>query len=121
MRDYMRNRYHSKRQEIINQLGGKCKQCGSKKNLVLDHIDKKKKTFRAADIHSVSDQKIQEEIKNLQVLCEDCHKKKTHDTWDYAVNKPKHGTYWMYRRYGCRCPKCTRAYQEKQKEWRETK
>jgi hypothetical protein len=86
--------------------------------LHLDHIDKRKKTMRAADVHSTNDKKVKKEKKNLQVLCVKCHKNKTHDAWDYAAPKPTHG-YWMYRKHGCRCEKCINGYKEKLKEWRE--
>jgi len=77
--------------------------------------------MRAADIHSANDKKVKEEIKNIQLLCDECHKKKTKDSWDYSTNKPTHGTYWMYRKHGCRCPACTKAYKEKKQEWRQNK
>jgi len=119
MRAYMANRYHQKRQEIINRLGGRCSRCGtSEGKFHLDHKDKAKKTMRASDMHSVNDQKFENEIKNLQILCEDCHREKTKEAWDYSTPKPSHGTYWLYRKYRCRCPACVRAYQAKQKEWR---
>ena len=119
MRDYMAKRYHSKRKALIEELGGKCNSCGSKKDLHIDHKDSKKKTFRAADVHSVSDARVQEEKKNFQLLCGKCHKKKTHEEWDYSTPKPRCGTYWMYRRHGCRCDECKVAYKDKMKEWRE--
>jgi 5-methylcytosine-specific restriction endonuclease McrA len=120
MRDYMRERKRRKRKEIEKRLGGKCSRCGTKKGpFHLDHIDKKKKTMRASDLHSVSDQRFEKEMKNLQLLCEKCHRDKTKESWDFSTPKPRHGTYWFYRRHGCRCPKCVKAYKEKQKEWRE--
>jgi hypothetical protein len=119
MRDYMRQRYHSKRQKAIDALGGKCVHCGNTKNLHLDHIDKKKKTMRASDIHSTNDKKVEKEMQNLQLLCENCHKKKTHEAWDYSTPKPTHGTYWMARKYKCQCDDCTKAYHDKIKEWAE--
>lgn len=119
MRTYMANRYHQKRQEVIDRLGGKCVRCGrTDGKLHLDHIDKSKKKMRAADLHSVNDKKFENEIKNLQILCEDCHKEKTKESWDYSTPKPRHGTYWYFRKYNCRCPKCVKAYKQKQKEWR---
>lgn len=124
MREYMKNRYRSKRQEIIDRLGGKCSRCGSTDGpLHLDHIDKKKKTMRAADMHSVNDKKFEEEIKNLQILCQDCHHDKSREAWDYSDRTPRatHGTYWMARRYKCKCPKCQKAYKKKLKEWRDKK
>ena len=121
MRNYMRNRYHNKRQGLISQLGGKCKRCGSDKDLHVDHIDRKKKDFRAADIHSVSDEKIKRSLPNLQLLCAKCHAEKTNKAWDRATPKPSHGSYWMRRRHGCRCDKCEEAYKNKLKEWKEKK
>jgi 5-methylcytosine-specific restriction endonuclease McrA len=122
MREYMKNRYHSKRKEIYDHLGGKCSRCGDTKGpFHLDHKDKRKKTMRASDLHSVNDQKFKEEVKNLQLLCEKCHRDKTKESWDYSTPKPRHGTYWMYRKHNCRCKKCTQAYKEKQKEWRENR
>ena len=119
MREYMKNRYHNTRRDIADRLGGKCARCGSAKGpWHFDHIDKKKKSMRAADLHSVNDKKFESEIKNLQLLCADCHKEKTREAWDYNVPKPRHGTYWGYRKYNCRCPQCVKAYKEKQKEWR---
>jgi hypothetical protein len=122
MREYMANRYHNTRQRVIDRLGGKCVRCGTNEGpLHLDHKDKSKKTMRASDLHSVNDKRFEDEIKNLQVLCADCHKRKTNEQWDYAgnINKPTHGSYWMFRKYRCRCPACIKAYTDKQKEWRQ--
>ena len=120
MRTYMANRYHNTREKIVELLGGKCSRCGTKKGpWHFDHKDKRKKTMRASDLHSVNDQKFKEEVKNLQLLCRDCHIKKTREAWDYSTPKPRHGTYWMARHYGCKCDACQKAYKEKQKEWRE--
>lgn len=122
MRQYMANRYHKVRNSIIEELGSKCKNCGSEEGpFHLDHIDASKKTFRAADAHSVSDGRLKAEMKNLQILCVPCHKKKTHDSWDYGVNKTEHGSYWMYRKYKCRCEECVAAYKEKRDKWRKKK
>jgi hypothetical protein len=112
MREYMRNRYHQKRQQMIDELGGKCVNCGDVNNLHIDHIDASKKTMRAADIHSVNDKKLNEEKKNFQLLCEKCHKEKTKDAWDFGVPKTEHGKIWMFRKYKCRCPECIAAYKK---------
>ena len=122
MKEYMKNRYHKTREKIVSMLGGKCVHCGVKEGpWHFDHKNKSKKTMRAADLHSVNDQKFKEEVKALQLLCAPCHKEKTKTSWDYGTNKPKHGTYWMFRKYKCRCKKCVKAYKEKQKEWRQNK
>lgn len=118
MRQYMASRYHQKRQDLINELGGKCSKCSTTDGpWHIDHINAKKKTMRAADIHSVSEKRLNKEKKNFQLLCETCHKQKTKETWDYATPKPKHGTYWMYRKHSCRCDKCKKAYKDTLKKW----
>lgn len=117
-REYMKKRYHQKRQELIDKLGGKCVRCSKTNDLHLDHINKKKKSIRMSDIHSVADAKVQKEIKNIQILCKDCHKDKTKEAWDFSTSKPKHGTYWMYRKHNCRCNKCAKAYKEARARWR---
>jgi hypothetical protein len=118
MREYMKNRYHNKRSALVKALGGKCSRCGNKEGpFHIDHIDRRKKKFRAADVHTVSDELVQKSLGNLQLLCVPCHAEKTRESWDYGMPKPKHGSYWRYRRYGCRCPACVKAYREKNKEW----
>lgn len=119
MRTYMAKRYHDKMNAIRQELGGKCVSCGADDvPLHIDHIDASKKTMRAADLHSTNDSKVKEEMKNFQLLCKPCHKKKTDEEWDYSTPKASHGTYWMYRKYNCRCDKCVEAYKEKSKQWR---
>jgi len=122
MREYMANRYHQTRKKVLDRLGGKCVRCGtSEGQLHLDHKDASKKTMRASDLHSVNDQKFENEIKNLQILCNDCHLKKTREDWDYSDRTPRvgHGSFWFYKKYRCRCPACCKAYKDKQKEWRQ--
>lgn len=122
MKEYMKNRYHSTRDKIVEMLGGKCSMCDSTNGpWHFDHKDKSKKTMRASDLHSVNDKRFKKEVKGLQLLCADCHKKKTRESWDYSTPKPKHGTYWFYRKYNCDCSECTEAYKKKQKEWRENR
>lgn len=117
-REYMANRYRTKRDQAIKELGGKCSRCGSKKNLHIDHKNRKNKEIRMSDIHSVSDSKVKKELKKVQLLCSDCHKEKSRESWDFSTPKPRHGTYWMYRRHNCRCARCMKAYKEKMKEYR---
>lgn len=116
LRNYMRNRYHEKRQKVIKELGGKCVRCNSKKDLQFDHKDSKKKKIRMADLHSVSDKKLKEELKNIQLLCKKCHQEKSHKAWDFGSPKPTHGTYSMYQKHKCRCSKCVSAYKNLLKE-----
>lgn len=52
-----------------------CRKCGSKHNLELDHIDPTKKWKHR--IWSYSWARIMKEVAKCQVLCSECHFKKT--------------------------------------------
>ncbi len=56
-------------------LGKLCAKCGSTERLELDHIDPETKVHHA--IWSWSKERRDKEAKKCQVLCHDCHKKKT--------------------------------------------
>lgn len=116
MRNYMKNRYHQKRNELIKLLGGKCVNCGTTDNLEIDHIDSSKKTFRAADIHSIADDVVKKELDNFQLLCATCHESKTNEKWDRSIPNSNHGTYWKYVREGCRCSECKKAFRARKKK-----
>lgn len=120
-REYMRKRYQRLKNWAISELGGKCIRCGSTKNLQFDHKNKKSKKLKISDINRVSDKVIRKELKKCQLLCVDCHKDKSREAWDYNVPKPRHGTYWMYRKYKCRCKKCVEAFRESHRKWRQLK
>ena len=78
MRVYMQKRYYLRIEEAKLRLGGKCNKCGSKDNLQFDHIDPSTKSFAIAKyIASCFEKKFEEEIIKCQLLCEECHKKKT--------------------------------------------
>lgn len=61
-----------------------CESCGEDDYRVLefDHIDKSKKNFSIADgvRNGCGIERIEEEIKKCQVLCANCHRRKTWDT-----------------------------------------
>lgn len=85
---------------------GPCVQCGSNVNLQLDHIDPAIKISHR--IWSWSQRRLTEELAKCQVLCEECHKKKTAESYE----EPPHGTDSRYcnPRYRCRCDECTDAH-----------
>lgn len=103
-RRYNKNR----RLRYIRDYGGKCVQCGSKKKLEFDHIDRATKTAPSSHaIWSRRETHIEEELKKCQLLCKACHINKTHaERGDRVL---VHGT--LYRGYhrGCRCSECRRA------------
>lgn len=80
-RNYSRNYYHQKRAEYKTLLGGKCIKCGATEKLQFDHIDPRSRSFRIGRLLNYSKAKATEELKKCQLLCEPCHKDKTHEQW----------------------------------------
>lgn len=77
MREYMKTRWQKRRASAILQLGGKCVNCGSVDDLEFDHKDSSEKKFYISRMSSCSEAKWQEELAKCQLLCHDCHMKKT--------------------------------------------
>lgn len=77
MREYMAKRWEKRRIAAIKQLGGKCISCGSVENLQFDHKDAKDKSFAISKNSSMKESIWQEELKKCQLLCQDCHIKKS--------------------------------------------
>lgn len=93
-------RYHARRKKALRMLGGKCKQCGSKKDLQIDHVDPSTKAMDVAK--EWGNPLFFEELKKCQALCRSCHKKKTSS----EQRRDIHGTWGMYRNRKCRCDVC---------------
>lgn len=55
------------------------------------------------------------ELAKCQVLCIDCHKKKTREEWDSLT---PHGTYSKRNTYGCKCDECMQYVRRIKQEWR---
>lgn len=77
MREYMLKRYHARRANAIEMLGGVCAQCGDIEDLELDHIDPYDKSFSISKMWSVSHANFMRELGKCQLLCNYCHKKKS--------------------------------------------
>lgn len=77
MRVYMVKRYHKKRSEIFERLGGKCKSCECDHDLEVDHCEYAGKAFNIAKLWSISKEKLEIELAKCQLLCYTCHKSKT--------------------------------------------
>ena len=104
MSEYQKKRYQRRRENAINSLGGVCKRCGSVDRLELDHIDASLKTYDISKIlGGGSEAKVQSELAKCQVLCHDCHVKKSHDEGD--TNYVEHGEGLTGKR-NCRCELC---------------
>ena len=79
---YNKNRRSSDQERkklLIKMLGGKCESCGTTKNLQFDHIDPTTKSFSIAKKYKCT--AVFEEIKKCQLLCYECHLKKTSEEW----------------------------------------
>lgn len=112
---YKLKQYYIRKRLFIDRLGGKCKKCGSTENLEFDHIDPKNKCFTIGNkLVSRSIRHIEIELKKCQLLCNPCHKEKNKKDNGEA----KHGTYYMYRRYKCRCIECKEAERKQRRNWK---
>lgn len=100
-------RYHKIRNKIISNLGGKCFNCKSDKNIKIDHVDSKKKTMDVARICEVSEKRRNKELENCQLLCKPCHEEKTIVDNGNKKAKGTHGTLSAYRY--CKCELCREA------------
>lgn len=92
---------------------GPCVKCGSTTELEADHVDPALKISHR--IWSFSPAKRHAELAKCQVLCYECHKKKT------AVEQTKplvHGTYNAYNQKGCRCATCKDWNRDRMRDWR---
>lgn len=84
MREYMLKRYHKRMAYARELLGNKCAKCGKTEKLDIDHIDPTKKSFTIANIiGNCPEKKLLEELKKCQLLCRDCHVKKTRKDFGY--------------------------------------
>ena len=77
--------YYSLKEQIIKNLGGKCKNCSSTQNLEFNHIDPLVKITEASYRHTM----ISGEWKKCEILCKKCHRKYTN-----AENKLMR-KYWL--------------------------
>lgn len=107
--DYHRKRRRARRKRFLAMLGGICENCGSRRNLQFDHINPSKKHFGVSRYINSPEKFVKKEIDKCRLLCEKCHKEKTHNSWDYALPPAEHGSLWMYKHYKCRCDKCRKA------------
>ena len=106
-KSYQREWKARNRAEWLNE-NGPCVLCSSWKELQVDHVDRNEKVDHR--VWSWSKARRARELKKCQVLCTDCHKKKTaSEKW-----RPiPHGTDAGYSRNKCRCDRCCFAHHEK--------
>lgn len=115
------NRYRDRVIIAHRMLGNKCSHCGllkskaKDKKFEIDHINPEEKSYTVTDmLKSLPWEELEIEIEKCQLLCGECHKKKT------FPHMGKHGMTRMYRK-GCRCDECKTAVREYQRKHREKK
>lgn len=74
-------------------------------------------SFPVSKLWSVSEDRFWKEIEKCQVLCHDCHEKKSFKELGYKKAKGVHGRYTNYKKHGCRCKKCVDAYRRKMRQY----
>ena len=117
MRTYMLNRYHEKRKQAIERLGGQCVDCGATENLEFDHADAKLKSFNIARIWSYKRERLEVELAKCVLRCKSCHLAKT-----YQVDRPtiNHGGGVSGKR-GCKCDPCKAKKSEYNRNYKKTR
>ena len=119
MKMFMRERYRKRKTEALTYLGGKCSTCGTTEDLEFDHKQQETKNKNVTLMTGVSEARFWAEVEKCQLLCKDCHiKKSLKETGKQSV-KGVHGTYGNYRHHGCRCNKCKAANAEATRKYRE--
>jgi len=119
MRKYMLARYHRRREDFIQKMGGCCVKCRSKKHLQFDHVVSKEKEFDLGTWHSVSEERFVSELNKCQLLCHKCHSLKTLEDKNQKPARGTHGTLSAYPYCGPpKCEECRRAKREWFRAWR---
>jgi hypothetical protein len=72
-----RERKAQHREHLVNMLGGKCCGCGTTENLQFDHLDRTTKCFNIGNNLAAKLEKLEEEARKCQLLCQECHQLKT--------------------------------------------
>jgi 5-methylcytosine-specific restriction endonuclease McrA len=84
-------------------------------DLEFDHVNPATKVFTLTNGHKYPKAKIKDELAKCQLLCSECHDKKT--AKERAVESP-HGTINQYYNHRCRCELCRAAYSTYRKKLR---
>lgn len=109
MREYMLSRYHRRKREYQEHLGGKCVSCGATDNLHFHHRDPSEKLYTIGKVLAgLSKEKADAEVEKCELLCPDCHK---------AKHRSPHGTLARYK--DCRCDACRSAWSKHSREYRQ--
>jgi 5-methylcytosine-specific restriction endonuclease McrA len=105
MAKYMKRRIAERRARAVEQLGGKCILCGSTENLEFDHIDRRTKACSIGKLWTYSEEKLQAELRKCQILCRECHLRKTTAEKLESGQKVHHGG-GLTGKKNCYCSLC---------------
>lgn len=105
-----------RRQDWIDSQGGACRNCGSSDQLEIDHINPEEKEYSPTALWSRNKSIRDRELAKCQILCHDCHKKKTRT----QLFKEGHGNRARYKN-GCRCVICKAGEAQRMREYRKRK
>lgn len=104
-RRYQLERYHKRRAQVLDHLGGTCAICGVTSELDIDHKDYKEKTIPLNKLWGSSEEKFWAEVDKCQLLCRKHHIAKT--SLESKERRPiTHGKDWAARKLKCRCELC---------------
>jgi hypothetical protein len=119
MRVYMLARYHRRRSEWIERLGGKCEICGTTASLEFYHSVASEKEWGIGKIlGSGSERKISEEMTKCHLLCKDHHLEKSLKSGD--IKTVEHGG-GLTGKKNCRCELCAPLKNAYNKEFKKIK
>lgn len=113
---YLRAYLAKRKAALIEMLGGSCVACGSEEDLQFDHIEPWNQDFRIGSRLGLQWDKVLEEAKKCQLLCQPCHAEKTSAEMKVAA-AGGHGRRGKYVN-GCRCPDCVYANSEYGRKWK---
>lgn len=104
-----RRQYDSRLRMAFDMLGERCARCDSTVRLEFDHVDPKTKVVEIAAATRLSLRRFLDEVAKCQVLCSECHDKKSALERGLTPTKGEdvHGTLSSYRY--CRCDVCRDA------------
>lgn len=97
---YQKARYHRKKNEFIQYLGGKCIQCGATEHLQFDHKNPSDKCFSIMSKWKLPLDEIKTELDKCQLLCAKCHLKKTSAdlNWEKGIGETRSEKQKLYRK-----------------------
>lgn len=109
---WMNKRYSIQRAFFLHLLGDKCKKCGSKEDLQIDHRDPAAKKFHISKIctRRTVVAMVAEVVNECQLLCAKHHREKSARERSLAMTGTfRHGTMYAWMRQRCVCPDCSTA------------